>query len=985
MFRFRITSILSAVVFLLLGCNSASFSKSTCVSCHQDLELASASHRTCIDCHGGDPKSGDKEISHRVMYGPKNPSAPEFWEQTCGKCHPYQLARVQSSLMYSNTGMIKNIQKTWEGEDGGRYGTRAEKVFSAKGLPLELREVARLDNLSGELYRKFCSQCHIGREANGKYTASHSSGCATCHFPYNDTATYQGNDLTVKDKWPYSADHRLDPLPGNDVCFRCHNRSGRMALSYQGLNDGNNSMVPTRNGFPGPKMISGGRNVTHIVEDVHFSKGMDCIDCHTSRDVMGDGYAYENMYLQTEIRCEDCHGSGAHGPAFQEITRENDGAIRESKSYSLKMRPGMKMATTGKGRKYANVFYESGEVYVLGKRSGKLYKSPVITGTPEHTIVGHERMECYACHSRAVPQCYGCHTRYDRTKLGRDYIKDRDTQGKFSETEDWRKLYPFPLAVNQRGKISPVTPGCQTFVTVIDAQGQMIKDEYVAEFNGKNRLRFAPFYSHNTGKKAVGCTECHADPRFLGFGQHVVSEKSIGATLLCEKSTQKPLDGFLVMNQGKIRAVSAIVRENSRPLNGPEIKKVLAVNLCLVCHDNANDAIYQKKLDYNLLPACLGRTSPPTHGRSNPAKGTGLYRPKPRKKKIRFPIQMISTSKYPAIFDQSMSTRAVEKAFVKKNLGQDDPDFFNKNCGSCHVKNCFDCHERQGDFVVRPRSDRCLDCHKDYFIGMEFYGRAPREDSLRYQRGAVKKGSPSLKMLPDVHAQAGMECGDCHSMESLMTGKKSSVTCTDCHTPDPAVIEHSIGAHSKNLECYACHSAWAAQEYGTFFIRFTDSSNREYFRLRPWGDGQYVKSGFLKKQDSPPLGINERGKVSPIRPQFIVYFTDIEDNTPVGKENRLLAARWKAFFPHTIRRGTVMCDGCHNSPQRFILEKEKDRIYQLEKDGMTLVSFWDQRGQNVSNGSFMSQDRFGKMASKGPDFKKAYVKKWKNLIRAVEN
>jgi hypothetical protein len=129
--------------------------------------------------------------------------------------------------------------------------------------------------------------------------------------------------------------------------------------------------------------------------------------------------------------------------------------------------------------------------------------------------------------------------------LGRDYIKDRDTLGKFSESEDWRKLYPFPLAVNQRGKISPVTPGCQTFVTVIDAQGKMIKDEYVAEFNGRNRLRFAPFYSHNTGKKAVGCTECHADPRFLGFGQHVVDGKSIGATLLCEKSTQKPLDGFL--------------------------------------------------------------------------------------------------------------------------------------------------------------------------------------------------------------------------------------------------------------------------------------------------------------------------------------------------------------------------------------------------------------------------------------------------------
>jgi hypothetical protein len=919
------------------------------------------------------------------MYGPKNPSDPKCWEKTCGKCHPYQLARVKSNLMYTNTGMIKNIRKTWEGYDGKRYGTYATQVYSAAGRQVEIKSVDRLNNLSGELYRKFCSQCHIGGEANRKYAASHSSGCATCHFPYNDTATYQGHDATVQGKWPHSADHRLHALPGNDVCLRCHNRSGRVALSYQGLYDGNNSMVPTQNGLPGPKMMSGGRNISHIAEDIHFARGMACIDCHTSRDVMGDGYAYENMYLQTEIGCEDCHGSGTRRPVYQEIVRENDEAVRDSKSYSLKMRPGMKMITTGKGRKYANVFYESGNVYVLGKGSGTLYKSPVITGTPEHTIVGHERMECYACHSRAVPQCYGCHTRYDQTLSGMDYIQDRITQGKFSETEDWRKLYPFPLAVNQRGRVSPVTPGCQTFVTVVDAKGAVIKKEYVSTYKEKNQLRFAPFYSHNTGKKAIGCTACHGDPIFLGFGQHVVAGNTIRPTLVCEKSKEKPLDGFLVMKKGKIKAFSAIVRENSRPLNSLEIKKVLAVNQCLVCHDNPKDPIYQKKLDYNMLPTCLDRTHRPIYRVPSPAVETVLQRSRPKKKNIRFPIQMISTSKYNAIFDQLMSTRAVEKAFVEKTLGQDDPDFFKKNCESCHVRNCFDCHERKGDFVARPKSDRCLDCHNGYFTGMEFYGRAPREDNLRYQRGAEVKGSPFLKMLPDVHAQAGMECGDCHSMESLMSGKKSSVTCKDCHKPDPSIIEHSISAHLKNLECYACHSAWAAQEYGTFFIRFRDSSNRDYFRLEPWGDGQYVKSGFLKKQDSPPLGINKRGKVSPIRPQFILYFTDIKNNKPVGRENRLLAAQWKAFFPHTISRGTVMCDGCHNTPQRFLLEKEEDRIYQLQKDGMTLVSFWDQREQKVSNGSFMSHDRFAKMASKGPDFKKAYIKKWKNLIRAVEN
>ncbi|MFZ0483793.1 MAG: selenite/tellurite reduction operon c-type cytochrome ExtM [Desulfobacterales bacterium] len=985
MSRSFIIFIFFGITCALIACNADLTIKSTCVSCHQVLEPASVTHPICIDCHGGDSKSEDKNVSHQTMLGPKNPSDPKFWEQTCGKCHPYQLNRVRATIMLTNTGMIKNIQKTWEGEDNKLYSTQPENLFSANGMPLELKDVSQLNNLSGELYRKFCSQCHVGIEADGKYAASHASGCAACHFPYNDIATYQGNDLTVKGKQPYSANHRLAALPGNDVCLRCHNRSGRMALSYQGLHDGNNGLVPTRNGLPGPRIISGARNLTYITEDIHFAGGMDCIDCHTSRDIMGDGYAYENMYHQTEIRCEDCHGTGKKHPDFREITRENDEAMRESKSYSIKMQPGMKMIVTGKGRNYSNVFYESGKVYVLSKRTGKLHQTPLITGTPEHTIAGHERMECYTCHSRAVPQCFGCHTRYDQTKLGKDYIKDRETKGKFSETEDWRKLYPFPLSLNQRGKISPVTPGCQTFVTVVDEYGRTTQKEYVAKFKGKKQLRFAPFYSHNTGRTAVGCSECHANPIFLGFGQHVVNENSIQATLLCEKSKEKPLDGFLKMKNGNVSAFSGITRENSRPLNGSEIKRILAVNQCLVCHDDPKDPIYQKPLDETMLNICLNRSGPATIELPRVRKITKAYPVMLEREKVRFQIKDIPGSTYNVIFDQMMSTRSTEKAFVQKTLGKEDPEFFHKNCESCHVKSCDDCHKRDGDVLIRPTSSQCLDCHKGYFTGWEYYGRAPREDNLRYQRGKTVEGETFLKMLPDIHARAGMECGDCHSMKSLMAGKKSSKTCVDCHKADPAVIEHRIDAHKKNLECYACHSAWASQEYGTFFVRFKDSSNKQYFRLRPWGNENYIKSGFIKKQDSPPLGINQRGKISPIRPQFIVYFTDIENNKPVGEENRLLAARWKAFFPHTIARGTVMCDGCHNNAERFLLEKEEDRMYRLQKNGMTLTSFWSQKGQTVGNGSFISPERFKKMTSKPPEFKNAYVKKWKRLIKAVEN
>lgn len=593
-------------MLLAMGCSRFTNQTSSCVECHKFIEAASTTHADCVACHGGNPLEHTKRASHRGMFGPKNPASPQHWDKTCGACHLYQLNRVKANLMYTATGMIKNTQLTWEGEDGQLYSSQGGDVYDARGNPLTLKPVAELDHLSGELYRKFCSQCHVAQGADDVYASSHASGCAACHFPYNDTATYEGKDTAITEKTPYAASHAMEKLPDNKVCSRCHNRSGRIALSYQGLYDGNNSMVPTKNGLPGPVMLSGARNATHITPDVHAAAGMDCIDCHTSRDIMGDGYAYQNMYLQTEISCEDCHG-GANVPRYREIAKENDEALRESKSYKMQMRPGMKMLLTAKGRSYSNVFYQDGVVQVLGKRSGKIFKSKVITGTPEHTIAGHGRMECYACHSRTVVQCYGCHTSYDKTKAGMDFIKGAETPGRFSEKEDYRMLYPFPLALNQRGRISTVTPGCQTFVTVVEADGTTSKKEYVARYKGKQQLRFAPFYSHNTGKKAVGCSECHGNPAFLGFGQHVVAGNSIHGTLICDQSADKPLDGFLTLQNGKVRAYSAITRENSRPLNGKEVRRTLAANLCIVCHDKAKDPIYRKELNYRALDDALHR------------------------------------------------------------------------------------------------------------------------------------------------------------------------------------------------------------------------------------------------------------------------------------------------------------------------------------------------------------------------------------------
>ena len=101
-----------------------------------------------------------------------------------------------------------------------------------------------------------------------------------------------------------------------------------------------------------------------------------------------------------------------------------------------------------------------------------------------------------------------------------------------------------------------------------------------------------------------------------------------------------------------------------------------------------------------------------------------------------------------------------------------------------------------------------------------------------------------------------------------------------------------------------------------------------------------------------------------------------------GCENRLLAAEWKAFVPHTVRRGTVTCSECHDSPRRFLLEADADRLYELEKDGLPLRSFWSRDEQTVVNGSFLPEDRHQAMNRKTPEYVRQYLRQWQNLLRS---
>src|SRR4030095_11473578 len=89
-------------------------------------------------------------------------------------------------------------------------------------------------------------------------------------------------------------------------CATCHNGGGRAAMNFRGMMEAPPEGKQT---FVYDEALLHGHSYTPQTPDVHFTKGLACIDCHTEREVHGDGQIYAKRTYEVEIRCETCHGT----------------------------------------------------------------------------------------------------------------------------------------------------------------------------------------------------------------------------------------------------------------------------------------------------------------------------------------------------------------------------------------------------------------------------------------------------------------------------------------------------------------------------------------------------------------------------------------------------------------------------------------------------------------------------------------------------
>ncbi len=561
-----------------------------CFVCHQDVTGFAASHDPkvlgCSTCHQGDPLSSDKDKAHEGMI--RIPGSMDTVEQSCGQsnCHRDLVAKVSASLMATGQGMV-SVNRYVFGQ-----------TFSPDG-PGHLSHLG--DSAADTHLRQLCVTCHLGfpkKEYAAIDQTSRGGGCTACHINYTgETENQLQNYLETRElptKHP-SLDIRID----NNRCFGCHSRSARISLNYEGWAETELKPKQLSEGHK-YRILQDKRVLEHKGADIHYEKGMVCIDCHTARDAMGDGTVYNHQEEQVEISCDDCHTAdkGTY-VSYTELDADSR-KIVDLKGRSDRDRLKYRL-TKLTGKPFTNIYLDQdGNQVFQGKldENTREMKPPAASCTE---IEGHDRLTCQSCHTAWAPTCINCHTQFEAQKSRKDHYTGEPILGVWKEYKS--ELLAIPPALGVRLDKKRKKEVVDTFIPgmILTIGGlRDNKPDRSSSLTRKNRRvdlfqrMFSPTFSHTITSNTRSCESCHQDPWSVGLGQGKIvysaedpSKKRSGVFF---RSHQKlhpedglPRDAWTGFMINRTRRVST--RTGARPFNRDEQWQILRVGRCLKCHE----------------------------------------------------------------------------------------------------------------------------------------------------------------------------------------------------------------------------------------------------------------------------------------------------------------------------------------------------------------------------------------------------------------
>ena len=297
-----------------------------CKKCHK-MVLDPKHDLDCSSCHGGDDGSDTREQAHQGFI--RQPAHPDHMMDSCGECHREQVQDLQHSLHMTLSNSVNLVRQALGATDS---------LAGLTEIPIT-PQPEDLVQLGDDLLRRRCLRCHLYTEGDDFPAVRRPTGCGACHL-----------DFSVS---PLS--HTFIGKPKDDQCLRCH-YGNRVGFDYHGRFEHDfNEEYRTPISTTVATTQQYGLEFHDLSPDIHFKKGLICIDCHAGRSLMG-------AKTKRKITCRSCHDP-------QELGR----------------------------RTVAGIILEDGKFFLRAQGDNRLHKIPLMTD-PAHQEY-EEQIDCQVCHA----------------------------------------------------------------------------------------------------------------------------------------------------------------------------------------------------------------------------------------------------------------------------------------------------------------------------------------------------------------------------------------------------------------------------------------------------------------------------------------------------------------------------------------------------------------------------------------------------------
>lgn len=360
-----------------------------CLTCHADLPEISQSHPVetfgCVLCHGGEPLALTANLAHSTMRGGVNPSDLSVVEASCGgeMCHSGtpqvnrdHIQRITTSLQATYAGAIAQVRYAFGAQTdlNARMG-----IYAIDGLAAFNPVTERSSAL--QVFADNCLDCHLSSQPLEGNGYSRWTGCSACHTPAPRDDSTQVHKLTTA--MPYTQ------------CNACHNR-GNYSLADMQFHARQDAPADRLHDYYQP-----------IAEFTRCEYTLDCADCHTRQEVMGDGHVYSSKKEIQYVRCKTCHGTPDALPLTHTVTDEDDLALRMAfLNPVIDLKVGDTILMTDKGEPLWNIRVLSGAAgdrptyELFSKATGDRFEfKPVIGSTCQQNPDEQQASSCHECHA----------------------------------------------------------------------------------------------------------------------------------------------------------------------------------------------------------------------------------------------------------------------------------------------------------------------------------------------------------------------------------------------------------------------------------------------------------------------------------------------------------------------------------------------------------------------------------------------------------